>query len=116
MASLPLWYEDEHAIYVHAGLEGEGREWKHPRDCLPKPLLWMREPDFYTGYAGKRLVFGHTAVRDLPTDHLGRVASFLDDPWDVWLRGDLIGMDTGCGKGGYLSAVELPSLEIYESR
>src|SRR5690242_18675614 len=44
---LPLWYEDDHAIYVHAGLDGEGDAWKHPRDSSPKPLLWMREQDFY---------------------------------------------------------------------
>jgi serine/threonine protein phosphatase 1 len=116
MAGLPLWYEDEHAIYVHAGLEGEGTEWKHPRDSAPKPLMWMREPDFFTGYHGKRLIFGHTTVDELPLDHLGRVWRLFDDPKDVWRRGDLIGIDTGAGKGGFLSAVELPAGRVYESR
>ena len=29
---LPLWHEDEHAVYVHAGIP-PGR---HPRDCVPE--------------------------------------------------------------------------------
>lgn len=114
MDRLPLWYEDEHAIYVHAGLEGEGGDWKHPRDCAPKPMLWMREQDFFSHYRGKCLVFGHTQVKDLPNDHLG--SRLFDDPRDVWRRGDLVGIDTGCGKGGFLSALELPSRKSYESR
>jgi serine/threonine protein phosphatase 1 len=116
MRSLPHWYEDEHAIYVHAGLEGEGKIWFHPRDSKPKPLLWMREPDFYVGYAGKRVVFGHTVTKELPIDHLGPIKRLFDDPGDVWTRGDLVGIDTGCGKGGFLSAVELPRMKVYESR
>jgi serine/threonine protein phosphatase 1 len=116
MRDLPLWYEDEHAVYVHAGLEGDGLEWKHPSQCAPKPLMWMREQDFFKNYRGKRLIFGHTPVRDLPVDHLGLVARLLDDRGDVWVRGDLVGVDTGCGKGGFLSAIELPAMKIYESR
>jgi serine/threonine protein phosphatase 1 len=105
--TLPLWYEDEHALYVHAGLEGEGDTWKHPSQCSPKPLMWMRERDFFENYRGKRLCFGHTPVSELPID---------ENPKDVWLMHDLIGVDTGCGKGGFLSAVELPAVKIYESK
>jgi serine/threonine protein phosphatase 1 len=116
MKNLPLWYEDERAIYVHAGLEGEGRVWFHPTKSKEMALLWMREDDFWKGYAGKRIVFGHTVTRVLPCDHLNFIENIFDDRRDVWFRGDLIGVDTGCGKGGFLSAVELPSLEVYESR
>src|SRR4051812_25100021 len=119
MESLPLFYEDEHAIYVHAGLDGEGTEWKHPSEGRPKQLLWMREPDFFANYQGKTVVFGHTVTHELPdvhVGHLGRVAKFFDDPNDVWVRGDLFGIDTGCGKGGFLSALELPRKKVYESR
>ncbi len=108
--SLPLWYEDEHGIYVHAGLEGEGTVWHHPRDSTPKALLWMREPDFYLGYSGKRLVFGHTIVDELPTP------AGAPPRREVWMRGDLIGLDTGTGREGFLSAVELPALKVYDSR
>lgn len=116
MKALPLWYEDEHAIYVHAGLEGEGKIWFHPTKSQEESLLWMREDDFWKGYTGKRLVFGHTVTNYLPLDHLNWLDKVLDDKRDVWFRGDLIGVDTGCGKGGFLSAVELPSLDVYESR
>jgi len=116
MRALPIWYEDEHAIYVHAGLDGEGDRWQHPSAGRDKPLMWMREPDFYTGYQGKRVCFGHTRTRDLPTDHLGFFRRLVDDPADVWQRGDLVGVDTGAGMGGFLSAVELPSMRVFESR
>jgi serine/threonine protein phosphatase 1 len=106
MARLRTWYEDEHAIYVHAGLEADGGGWRHPsRSDSPKPLMWAREPTFFAGYRGKRLVFGHTPTRDLAPPSQG-----------IWRRGDLIGIDTGSGKGGFLSALELPSLRTYDSR
>lgn len=114
MATLQLWYEDEHGIYVHAGLElDEHGNWKHPADCAKKPLLWMRKNEFFLGYKGKKLVFGHTPVLDLPQE-AGKETDPAPDV--VWKRGDLIGIDTGCGKGGFLSAVELPSGKVYESR
>jgi serine/threonine protein phosphatase 1 len=116
MKALPLWYEDEWGIYVHAGLEGEGKVWFHPARSHEMPLLWTREPDFWIGYMGKRVVFGHTVTSTLPLDHLNFIEKVFDDKRDVWFRGDLIGIDTGCGKGGFLSAIELPSLEVYESR
>jgi serine/threonine protein phosphatase 1 len=114
--SLPCYYEDEHAIYVHAGLDGDEGDWKHPKDGREPPLIWMRDPAFYRSYVGKRVVFGHTPVTELPTDHLGVIARWLDDPGDVWTRNDLIGLDTGAGKGGHLSAIELPRGKVYESR
>jgi serine/threonine protein phosphatase 1 len=116
MESLPLWHEDEHALYVHAGLEGRRNRWKHPSVSDPASLLWMRQQDFYSKYRGKRVVFGHTAVDELPTEHLGPYARYLGGTLEVWMRGDLIGLDTACGKGGHLSAIELPSCRIYDSR
>ena len=116
MQRLPTWYEDAHGIYVHAGLEGEGSTWLHPSLSNSRNLMWCREPDFFRHYGGKRLVFGHTLTSELPTDHLSFFAKIFDDSSDVWMRGSLIGIDTGCGKGGFLSAIELPSGTVYESR
>jgi serine/threonine protein phosphatase 1 len=101
MRGLPLWYRDAHATYVHAGLEGEGTTWSPPETSSAKSLLWQREPDFFEGYQGPRLVFGHTPVEDLPPREPGRTAP--------WRRGPLVGLDTGAGKGGPLSCLELPS-------
>jgi serine/threonine protein phosphatase 1 len=78
--------------------------------------MWGREPDFFANYRGKTVVFGHTPTADLPLDHVGPVGKLFDDPGDVWLRGNLVGIDTGCGKGGFLSAIELPAGRVYESR
>jgi serine/threonine protein phosphatase 1 len=101
MRDLPLWYRDDHATYVHAGLEGEGTVWNPPETSSAKSLLWQREPDFFAGYGGPPLVFGHTSVADLPPEQPGRTT--------VWRRGPLVGLDTGAGKGGPLSCLELPS-------
>jgi serine/threonine protein phosphatase 1 len=34
----------------------------------------------------------------------------------MWAGPCTIGLDTGCGKGGFLTGLELPSLRVYESR
>ena len=61
MQELPYWYEDEHAIYVHAGLPRIDGEFIHPSQ-VPDPLvlLWIRTEDFFRNYRGKPVVFGHT--------------------------------------------------------
>jgi serine/threonine protein phosphatase 1 len=114
--SLPVWYEDEHAIYVHAGLDGKNGAWKHPSDGREVAMLWTRNSDFWVQYEGKTLCFGHTPVDVLPNDHLTWLQQIFDKKDDVWKRGDLLGIDTGAGKGGFLSAVELPRRKVYESR
>ncbi len=107
MRDLPLWYRDRHATYVHAGLEGEGAVWNPPETSSAHSLLWMREPDFFAEYAGPPLVFGHTPVADLPPEDTTRTG--------VWRRGPLIGIDTGAGKGGPLTCIELPGGDVYQA-
>ena len=114
--SLTFWYEDDHALYVHAGLQSADGAWKHPRDSNPVHLMWAREPSFFKRYKGKRVVFGHTPVSDLPDVPRGEGPSPFEDPREVWVRGDLVGIDTGSGKGGTLSAVELPACRVYDAR
>lgn len=101
LRGLRLWHRDAHATYVHAGLEGEGAVWNLPEQSSTAALLWQREPDFFAGYGGSRLVFGHTPVEELPPPESGRT-------WP-WRRGSLHGLDTGSGKGGPLSCLELPT-------
>ena len=113
--SLPLWYEDEHAIYVHAGLtpDEEGK-YPHPRYALkPEALLWTRTEAFFRHYRGKRVVVGHTHTMDLPPE----LSTYtVDDPTDLWAGPAVVAIDTGCGRNGFLTAVELPSMTVYESR
>lgn len=114
MNDLRLYYEDEHAIYVHAGLNKGPSGYEHPRDTQKKmALMWCRDKDFVRDYRGKLVIFGHT-----PTDCLPEELSDYtpEDSEDVWVGPSVIGIDTSCGKGGYLSCVELPSGQVYESK
>ena len=112
--SLPYWYEDEHAIYVHAGLPHGPNGFMHPSEVKkPIALLWCRDADFFASYRGKRVVFGHTRTEYLPPELSGYTP---EDPSDLWAGECVIGIDTGCGSGGFLTAVELPEGNVYESR
>jgi serine/threonine protein phosphatase 1 len=114
MQSLPYWYEDDHAIYVHAGLPRRGEEFLHPSKVkVPAALMWLRDEDFFRNYRGKLVVFGHTATAYLPPE----LSTYTpEDPLDVWAGPCCVGLDTGAGKGGFLTAVELPAMRVYESR
>lgn len=114
MESLPFWVEDEHAIYVHAGLPKGPKGFLHPSEvALPPMLAWVRTEDFTRHYRGKCVVFGHTPVRLLPPE----LSTYTpEDPSDLWRGENTIGLDTGCGRGGFLTAIELPSHRVFESR
>lgn len=88
--SLPLWWQNEHAIYVHAGLE-PGR---HLSQQTSQWCLWARE-QFYEKNSdfGKPVIFGHT---------------IFDTPF---ITPHCIGIDTGAVFGGTLTALLLPSME-----
>jgi len=114
MRELPYYYEDERAIYVHAGLPRQGDGFPHPRDTKNQTaLLWCRDEAFFRLYTGKLVVFGHTSTDLLPPE----LSSYTpNDPSDIWAGPCTIGLDTGAGKGGWLTGLELPSLRVYESR
>jgi serine/threonine protein phosphatase 1 len=85
--NLPTVHEDEHRIYVHAGL--------HPMDTTNKQShMWIREyfvdvdHDF-----GKLVVHGHTAAQNPD-------GSFTEQPWVCPYR---LGIDTGSCFGGQLT-------------
>jgi serine/threonine protein phosphatase 1 len=103
MAFLPLWHEDEHAIYVHAGLpKTPDGEWLHPEDYKgEEALLWTRKFTPDCGYKGKLVVVGHT-----PTCGLGSAGFPI-------VGQHIIHMDTGTFLTGTLSLLELPSHQIY---
>lgn len=115
MRSLPLWYEDEHAIYVHAGVPRQDDRWLHPSEVPPPALvlLWTRSEAMFREYDQKTLVIGHTVTDLLPPELTNHTPA---DPTDLWASDHIIALDTGCGKGGFLTAVELPSRNVYESR
>ena len=114
MNELPFWYEDDHGIYVHAGLPGVSGEFSHPSAASPPDVLaWRRTDDFTRNYRGKKVLFGHTPVNLLPPE----LSTYTpDDPSDIWESEHVIGLDTGCGRDGFLTAIELPAMRVYESR
>jgi len=114
LKGLPFWYEDEHAVYVHAGLVDREGAFLHPSKVDdPRPLLWLRTEAFFRSYRGKRVVCGHTVTEFLPQE----LSSFTPwDPKDLWLGESVVAIDTACGAGGFLTAVDLPSVAVYESR
>jgi len=114
MQRLPFWYEDDHAIYVHAGLPRGPAGFMHPSVVQAQAaLLWLRDEDFFRNYRGKLVVFGHTATAYLPVE----LSSYTpEDPLDIWAGPCCVGLDTGAGKGGFLTGIELPSMTVFESR
>ena len=115
MRELRWFYEDEHAIYVHAGIKRNADgSFPHPSVVEPpRALLWLRDRDFFANYRGKLVVFGHTTTRTLPNE----LSSYTpEDPADLWAGPACVGLDTACGKGGFLTAFELPANKVYESR
>lgn len=114
MRSLPYFHEDDYAIYVHAGLIDDDGVFAHPRDTEPQiALLWTRSESFFRDYRGKRVVVGHTATETLPVELSYHTPA---DPTDLWAGECVVAIDTGAGKGGFLTALELPALMVWESR
>lgn len=101
--SLPLYYEDDYALYVHAGVENG----KHPKDCDDKVLLWSRDTDFFKNYRGKPCIFGHTPTPFLPL--LGRI-------WrhGIYISHNAIGIDTGYDEHSPLTCLQLPDFHLYQ--
>ena len=101
---LPLWHEDEFAIYVHAGL----RLGQHPRDTPAQTLLWTRDTDFFKHYTGKPCVFGHTPTPLLPLR--GRIGRH-----GIYIAHSAIGLDTGYADNSPLSCLQFPDLQLYQA-
>lgn len=105
LASLPHWYEDDNAIYVHASLpKMTDGSFLHPSFSPDSAeLMWGRNRKFFSEYDGKLVVFGHT------------IAGQIFGEWgQVWQREELIAIDTGAYLTGVLSAIELPSRKVFQ--
>ncbi|MGI9106571.1 MAG: metallophosphoesterase [Pyrinomonadaceae bacterium] len=101
---LPLYHEDDYAIYVHAGLH----QGQHPRDIAPQHLLWSRDNDFFRNYTGKPCVFGHTPAPLLPLrGRLGRHG--------IYICHSAIGIDSGYIHTSPLSCLQLPGCVLYQA-
>ena len=91
--NLPLYYETDDYIFVHAGLR--------PKVSLEEQsledLLWIRDEFINSRWNfGKTVVFGHTPLAE------------------PLIEKNKIGIDTGVVYGGHLTCLELPSLKIIQ--
>jgi diadenosine tetraphosphatase ApaH/serine/threonine PP2A family protein phosphatase len=102
--SLPLFFEDQYALYVHAGLD----QGKHPSEGSSQVLLWTRDMEFYRNYRGKPCIFGHTPTPFLPLrGRLGRHG--------IYISHSAIGIDTGYNHQSPLSCLSLPDFTLYQA-
>jgi serine/threonine protein phosphatase 1 len=104
MREMPLYYEDDYALYVHAGLD----QGKHPRETESHCLLWSRDMEFFKNYTGKPCLFGHTPTAFLPLrGRLGRHG--------IYISHSAIGLDTGYSYQSPLSCLQLPDFILYQT-
>lgn len=101
---MPLYHEDDYAIYVHAGLLPD----RHPRDTHPRVLLWTRDTEFYRNYHGKPCIFGHTPTPYLPL--MGRLGRH-----GIYIANSAVGIDTGYNDQSPLSCLQLPEFLLYQA-
>ncbi|WP_342746578.1 metallophosphoesterase family protein [Paenibacillus rigui] len=101
LSRLPLYYEDEHHIYVHAGLNPAYPQWQEQPE---RDFMWIRAP-FYNQptVVSKVVVFGHTQTME------------LHDQSNIWFGGDKIGLDGGCAYGYQLNALQIREPLAYQS-
>ncbi len=104
LRQMPLYHEDDYALYVHAGLD----QGKHPRETDAHQLLWTRDADFYKKYRGKPCVFGHTPTAFLPL--LGRLGRH-----GIYISHSAIGIDTGYNYNSPLTCLSLPDFTLYQA-
>lgn len=98
MRTLPIYHEDEHFIYVHAGID----PYKPMEEQDEFDMLWVREPFIYNAKKyHKKVIFGHT-----PTVFLN------EDYKPVMTYAGNVDIDTGCVYGGALTALILENGEI----
>ena len=99
--NLPLYYEDETHIYVHAGLNPAYTDWKTQPE---RDFLWIRAPFVQQRTVVKKtVVFGHTT-----TKHIHGKA-------DVWFDRDKIGIDGGCAYGMQINCLEIKGKNNYKA-
>ncbi|WP_068774289.1 metallophosphoesterase family protein [Paenibacillus sp. FJAT-26967] len=91
LGNLPLYHEDEHHIYVHAGLNPVFNNY---RDQPERDFMYIKKDFFqYETVVDKPVIFGHTRTAE------------LHNSADIWFGGDKIGIDGGCAYGMQLNCL-----------
>ena len=108
------YYENEDAIFVHAGIVHEKLEENSLHD-----LIWDREMAYGRPYGGKLVIFGHTETNEVTYRKPdGTKVELL--PGNVYEKPTVgcINMDTGCVYGQKLSAlvIDEDTIRIYQQK
>lgn len=91
LGQLPLYYEDDHHIYVHAGLNPEYKDWKQQPE---NDFMYIKNDFIRSSFQWKKkVVFGHTRTVDIHSLP------------DVWFGENKIGIDGGCAYGMQLNCL-----------
>jgi len=93
LESLPYYYEDDHFIYVHAGLNPNFPDWK--KQPIMDFLFIRKEFYDHPTLVDKTVIFGHTKAIDIHGSP------------DVWYGDGKIGIDGGCAFGYQLNCLEI---------
>ena len=105
---LPLYFEIQNYIFVHAGVEAKKPLDKNTED----ELIWSDDSFYYCPtYKGKTVIFGHTPTFLLTTPKKRNDKAYKQSAkiWYDQTFKDKIGIDCGSVFGGRLAAIELPS-------
>lgn len=104
--NLPLYYEADHFIAVHAGVRVEKNSMveQEPNDLLFIRMNWINNE---AAWPGKHVVYGHTPARYL----LGR-----ERQHEIISGKKSTGIDTGCVYGGSLTALNMVTREVVQVR
>ena len=105
LRSLPNYFEDEHHVFVHAGVDFRLDDWRAGSD---NSFRWIRE-EFYhrPNTSGKTIVFGHTPTCNI---HPGRLNC------DIWRSpcDSKIGIDGGAVFGGFLHGIVIENGQLQQ--
>ncbi|KRE99883.1 hypothetical protein ASG89_27565 [Paenibacillus sp. Soil766] len=101
LRELPLYYENDTHIFVHAGLNPAYVDWKTQPE---RDFIWIRAPFVQQKTVVKKIVvFGHTTTKDIH----GKA--------EVWFDTDKIGIDGGCAYGLQLNLLEIKGKNQYRT-
>jgi serine/threonine protein phosphatase 1 len=96
LKTLPIYYDNDEYIFVHAGINPAHINWKKTSD---HNFLWIRELFYKFPHDFKQtVIFGHTNTKDLGMEYN-----------DIWFSDKKIGIDGGASNGyGYnLNCLEI---------
>ncbi|MBW3635328.1 MAG: serine/threonine protein phosphatase, partial [Armatimonadetes bacterium] len=95
LESTQLFYETDHFLFAHAGLEGD----LPLEDQSEQTLMWLRVTETAPHFSGKTFICGHTSQKNgVPLD-----------------LGHAICIDTFAHGGGWLSALDCDSRQLFQT-